>query len=154
MGGKSMKIVIGSDHGGFELKNQIVQYLNENNIEVTDQGTHSLASVDYPDYAEKVGFAVLNESYDFGIILCGTGIGISIAANKIPGIRAALVYDEQTAMLAKAHNNANIIALGGRTTSFEKAQLIIQAFIKTTYEPRHQKRIDKISHIEGKMKNE
>jgi ribose 5-phosphate isomerase B len=154
MGGKSMKIVIGSDHGGFELKNQIVHYLKENNIEVTDKGTDSLASVDYPDYAEKVGLAVLNEPYDFGILICGTGIGISIAANKIPGIRAALVYDEQTAMLAKAHNNANIIALGGRTTSFKSAQLIIEAFIKATYEPRHQKRIDKISTIEGKMKDE
>ncbi len=148
-----MRVVIGSDHGGYDLKNQIVAYLKDLNVDVLDKGTHNSNSVDYPDFAEKVGYAVLNEPVDFGIVLCGTGIGISIAANKIPGIRAALIYDDQTAMLAKAHNNANIIAIGGRTTTFDQAKSMIKIFMETPYETRHQKRIDKISNIEGKMKN-
>lgn len=143
-----MRIAIGSDHGGFELKEYIKTYLAKKNIEVVDFGTDSLDPVDYPDYGKKVGLAVTKENYDFGIVLCGTGIGISISANKIKGVRAALVYDELTAKLAKEHNNANIIALGGRTTTKEEAIKILNAFMNSTYELRHQNRIDKIKKIE------
>jgi len=144
-----MKIVIGSDHGGFSLKEAIKVYFDTKNIPYSDLGTYDEASVDYPDYGAKVGHAVMSGAYDFGIVICGTGIGISIAANKIKGIRAALVYDEQTARLAKAHNHANIIALGGRTTPPDQAILIIEAFIKESNEMRHQQRIDKIKELEG-----
>ncbi len=144
-----MKIVIGSDHGGYELKEQIKSYLLEKNIQLDDLGTHTKDSVDYPDYGKKVGKAVVSGHYDFGIVLCGTGIGISIAANKVKGVRAALVYDETTARLAREHNNANIIALGGRTTTREKAISIIETFMNSTFEERHQTRLDKIKTIEG-----
>ncbi len=143
-----MKIAMGSDHGGFELKEEVKAYLKDKNIEVVDFGTDSTVSVDYPDFAEKVGHAVTEEPYDFGIVMCGTGIGISIAANKVHGVRAALVYDEKTAKLAKEHNNANIIALGGRTTTKEEAFKIVDAFMNSTFEPRHQNRLDKITKIE------
>ncbi len=145
-----MKIAIGSDHGGFELKEYIKEYLKEKAYDVKDFGTHSNASVDYPDFGKKVGEAVVNEDYDFGIVFCGTGIGISIAANKVHGVRAALVYDEITARLAKEHNNANIIALGGRTTSKEQAISILESYMQAEYELRHQKRLDKIKEIEEK----
>lgn len=144
-----MKVAIGSDHAGYVLKEKIKTYLNNKQIEVIDFGTHSDASVDYPDYGEKVGKAIVGGGYDFGIILCGTGIGISISANKVKGVRAALVYNDETARLAKEHNNANIIALGGRTTSIEQAISIINTFMSATFEPRHQKRLDKITHLEG-----
>ncbi|MDX9692055.1 MAG: ribose 5-phosphate isomerase B [Acholeplasmataceae bacterium] len=144
-----MKIAIGSDHGGYELKEHIKTYFNSKHIEYVDFGTHSTQSVDYPDYAKKVGEAVTKEAYDFGIVICGTGIGISIAANKVHGVRAALVYDENTARLAKAHNHANIIALGGRTTPFDKAISIVEAFMNESEEERHQARINKIKEIEG-----
>ncbi len=143
-----MRIAIGSDHGGYELKEQIKAYLQTKPVEVVDFGTNSLSAVDYPDYGKKVGLAVTKENFDFGIVLCGTGIGISISANKIKGVRAALVYDELTGRLAKEHNNANIIALGGRTTTEEQAIKIIDAYMNSTYELRHQKRLDKIKDIE------
>jgi len=144
-----MHIAIASDHGGFELKESIKKHLEEKQIKFTDYGTNSTDSVDYPDFAHKVGTAIIKHKADIGILMCGTGIGISIAANKIDGIRAALVYDEHTAYLAKTHNNANIIALGGRTTSFEQANKIIDAYLDATFEKRHQHRIDKIHAIEG-----
>lgn len=144
-----MRIVIGSDHGGYELKEIIKAYFDTEKIDYTDIGTNSIDSVDYPDYGKKVGLAVMNEAYDFGIAICGTGIGISIAANKVKGVRAALVYDETTARLAKEHNNANVLALGGRTTEIDKAILIIKTFMGSTFEQRHQTRIDKINKIEG-----
>jgi ribose 5-phosphate isomerase B len=143
-----MKLAIGSDHGGYELKEYLKAYFDKNHIEYDDFGTNSNESVDYPDYGKKVAHAVLEKPYDFGIVICGTGIGISIAANKVKGIRAALVYDELTAKLAKEHNRANIIALGGRTTKKEDAIKIVKAYMDATYEPRHQKRIDKIKDIE------
>jgi len=145
-----MKIAIGSDHGGYELKENIKTYLQSKDIDFVDFGTHSTASVDYPDYAKKVGEAVTKEPFDFGIVICGTGIGISIAANKIKGVRAALVYDDMTAKLAKEHNHANVIALGGRTTPIDKAISIIDTFMSATEEERHQTRINKIKEIEGK----
>lgn len=145
-----MRVAIGSDHGGYELKEKIKSYLNSQNVSVVDYGTNSSDPVDYPDFGEKVGHAITQGDFDFGIVLCGTGIGISIAANKVKGVRAALVYDDTTARLAKEHNNANIIALGGRTTTYEKAISIINTFSQATYEKRHQVRLDKIKNIEGK----
>lgn len=145
-----MKIAIGSDHGGYELKENIKSYLDDKKIDYVDFGTHSTSSVDYPDYGKKVGLAVTKEDFDFGIVICGTGIGISIAANKVKGVRAALVYDEQTARLAKEHNSANIIALGGRTTTKETAISILETFMQAKFETRHQTRLDKIKEIEGK----
>ena len=141
-------IVIASDHAGYELKEKLIQYFKDEHIEVRDLGTYSLDSVDYPDYGIKIGHEVVKNTYEMGIAICGTGIGISISANKVKGVRAALIYDEQTARLAKKHNNANIIALGGRTTTFEDAIKMIEAFRSESFEERHQKRIDKINEYE------
>ncbi len=143
-----MKVAIASDHAGFELKEEIKDYLRQQSIDVSDLGTHSLASVDYPDYGKKLGEAVVKKTVDFGIAICGTGIGISIAANKVKGIRAALIYDENTATLAKQHNNANVIALGGRTTPKDKAFKMIDAYMSAKFEERHLRRLNKIKEIE------
>ncbi|QWB96362.1 ribose 5-phosphate isomerase B [Mycoplasmatota bacterium] len=143
-----MKIAMASDHAGFELKEAVKNYLNNQKIEVEDLGTYSLDSVDYPDYGKKLGVAVMSGSYDFGIAICGTGIGISIAANKVHGIRAALIYDKTTARLAKEHNNANVIALGGRLLSKEEAYKLVDAFMHASFEERHLKRLNKINEIE------
>ncbi|CCV64820.1 Ribose 5-phosphate isomerase B [Alteracholeplasma palmae J233] len=144
-----MKIALGSDHAGFKLKEELKTYLSSKKIEVLDLGTNSEDSVDYPDYGKKVGHAVVEKSADLGIVVCGTGIGISIAANKVKGVRAALVYDELTGKLAKEHNNANVIALGGRTTSTKDAYKIVDAFLNATFEQRHQKRLDKLEEEEN-----
>ncbi len=143
-------IVIGSDHAGYPLKKELIKYFDKKNIKYEDLGTNSTNSVDYPDFGIKVGKAVASGNYDYGVVICGTGIGISIAANKVKGVRAALVYDENTAKLAKEHNNANVIAFGGRTTTIENAIKIIEAYDKSNFELRHQKRIDKITEYEGK----
>lgn len=146
-----MKIALGSDHAGFQLKEAIKKHLNSKSIEVEDLGTDdSEVSVDYPDYGRKVGEAVVSKEADLGIVVCGTGIGISIAANKVKGVRAALVYDQTTGRLAKEHNNANVIALGGRTTTDENAIKIVEAFLEANFQDRHQKRIDKITEGENK----
>jgi ribose 5-phosphate isomerase B len=144
-----MRIAIGSDHAAVALKTRVKEALKDLNIDVLDLGTEGDQSVDYPDYAKKVAQAVVSKSVDFGIAMCGTGIGISIAANKVKGIRAALVYDQLTARLAKEHNNANVIAIGGRTTTPEDAIQMIEAFVNARFETRHQKRIDKITALEG-----
>ena len=141
-------IVFASDHAGYELKEKLIQYFKNQHIEVRDLGAYSLDSVDYPDYGIKLGKEVVKNPYEVGIAICGTGIGISIAANKVKGVRAALVYDENTARLAKKHNNANIIAFGGRTTTFEEAVKMIEAFRNERFEERHQKRIDKLNAFE------
>jgi ribose 5-phosphate isomerase B len=143
-----MRIVIGSDHGGYQLKEEIKLFFDENHIDYLDVGTYSNESVDYPDYALKIGKSLINDQFDFGIAICGTGIGISIAMNKIKGIRAALVYDENTAKLAKEHNNANVLAFGGRTHQIEEVKKMIKAFMNSNFEQRHLTRIDKISNIE------
>jgi len=143
-----MKVVVGSDHAGYELKEKIKQYLKGKNIEIVDVGTNDENSTDYPIYGKKVGKKVLKEKCDFGVVVCGTGIGISIAANKVKGIRAALVYDNLTGRLAKEHNNANIIALGGRTTKEEDAYNILESYMNAKFEERHQKRLDLIEEDE------
>lgn len=143
-------IAIGSDHGGYELKEHIKKHLVENGVEVKDFGTFSEASVDYPDCAKPVCEAVINGEAERGILLCGTGIGISIAANKYKGIRAALCSDVYSATMAKQHNNANILCLGGRVTGRELAFMIVDTWLKTEFEGgRHADRIKKIHDIEN-----
>ena len=146
-----MKIAIGSDHGGFELKQALIPFLQGRDIEVADAGTYSTDSVDYPEFAEAVALLVVHGEADAGIVICGTGIGISIAANKVPGIRAALVTTPHMAELAKQHNNANILALGGRILSVETAEACVAAWLDASYEgDRHQRRLDKIADFEKK----
>lgn len=143
-----MKIGIASDHGGFELKEYLKEYLKKSGIEVSDFGTNSKEPVDYPIYGERCARAVANGEVERGVVCCGTGIGISIAANKVAGIRCALCTDENMARLSRQHNNANVLALGGRTTSNEDAQKILDAWLTTEFEGgRHQRRIDMIDNI-------
>ena len=141
-----MKLVVGSDHGGFDLKNDILTFLqSKSGIQFEDVGTYSSESVDYPDFADKVVQSILKGDADRGVLVCGTGIGISIKANRYKGIRAALVYDAFTAEMAKAHNNANILCFGGRTTSIDIVKLCLDTWMKTIYEGgRHQRRLDKL----------
>lgn len=146
-----MKIVIGSDHAGFEMKELVKEHLKTKGIEILDVGTNSNESVDYPTFGKKVGETVINGKYDFGIVLCGTGIGISIAANKVKGVRAALVHDEETARLAKEHNNANVLAFGGRNTEPEMAKKIVDAYLNAKFEERHEKRLNLIKDIENEQ---
>lgn len=144
-----MKIAIGSDHAGFKLKEQIKAFLIKKGFEVLDKGCYSEESCDYPDFGEAVALEVINNNCDFGCIICGTGIGISIAANKVQGIRAALCISKEMAHFAKAHNNANIIAIGGRIKLLDPPEEIIEEFINSTFEGgRHEKRINKIKKIE------
>ena len=142
-------IAIGCDHGGFELKEHIKKHLDELGLEYKDYGTYSEESVDYPDCAKPVCEAVMDRTAEKGILICGTGIGISIAANKHKGIRAALCGDVYSAKMTKVHNNANVICLGGRVTGRELAFMIVDAWLNAEYEGgRHQARIDKIHAIE------
>lgn len=142
-------IAIGSDHGGFELKEHVKKHFDELGIEYKDYGTYSEASVDYPDCAKPVCEAVQNKTADCGVLICGTGIGISIAANKHKGIRAALCSDVYSAKMTKMHNDANIICLGGRVVGRELAFMIIDEWLATEFEGgRHCQRLDKIRQIE------
>jgi ribose 5-phosphate isomerase B len=144
------KIVVGSDHGGFELKEKIKKYLDERGYAVTDTGAFNTDSVDYPDFALAACKEFLSKDYDLGILFCGTGIGISIAANKIHGIRCALPNDLFTAEMCKAHNNANFIAFGGRVKYQIPIEEMIDKFIATNFEGggRHEKRVQKIAALE------
>lgn len=142
-------IAIGCDHGGFELKEHIKKHFDELGIEYKDYGTYSEESVDYPDCAKPVCEAVIAKTADCGILICGTGIGISIAANKHKGIRAALCSDVYSAKMTKMHNDANIICLGGRVIGRELAFMIIDEWLTTEFEGgRHCKRLEKIRRIE------
>ncbi|HEY5561827.1 MAG TPA: ribose 5-phosphate isomerase B [Clostridiaceae bacterium] len=147
-----MKVAIGSDHGGFKLKKEVNKFLNGKGIEFQDYGTYSEASCDYADYAEVVSNAVTSGKFDFGILICGTGIGIGIAANKISGIRAALCHDTFSARACREHNDANILTLGERVIGPGLAMDIVDIFLNTKFseEERHIKRINKISEIEKK----
>src|SRR5690554_4037024 len=146
-----MKIVIASDHGGYLLKEHIKKYLEDNKYDIKDFGTHSLESVDYPDFAQEVAEAVAQGQYDRGILICGTGLGISIAANKVRGIRAAVVSESFSAKMSRLHNNANILALGGRVVGPDLATEIVEVWINTPFEGgRHERRVNKISQIEEK----
>ena len=128
-----MKIVVSSDHGGYALKLKVAAHLKERGIEVEDLGTHSEESVDYPVYGKACGEAVVSGRGDLGMVFCGTGIGISIAANKVHGVRCALVTSVETAHLAKEHNNANVLAMGGRTTDPELAVRMTDEWLDTVF---------------------
>lgn len=143
------KIVIASDHGGLATKSALVASLRVAGVDVADLGTMTDESVDYPDFAALVASAVSKGEADRGILVCGTGIGISIAANKFPGVRAAVIHDEFTALMSKQHNDANIIALGGRVLTPEQACHLVDVWLTADYEGgRHQGRLDKITRLE------
>ena len=145
-----MNMTIGSDHGAVALKDEVKMVLKEyEDIKVTDVGTFGTESVDYPDIAEKVCADVTSGKADLGIVLCGTGIGISIAANKVKGIRCALCNDVYSAKKAREHNNANVLAMGGRVLGFGPAGEIVRAFVESSFEGgRHARRVNKIMAIE------
>lgn len=147
-----MRIGLGSDHGGYNLKSEIITYLESKGIECIDFGTkNSNESVDYPLYGEMVANAVIEKEVDYGILCCGTGIGISLAANKVPGIRCAVVSDVFSAKMSKAHNDANMLSLGERVLGRGLALEIVEAWISTEFEgDRHSKRVDMIKQIEEK----
>jgi len=144
-----MKLAISCDHGGLELKEEIVRYISTiAGITVTDHGTAGSESVDYPDYARKAASAVASGAADRGILICGTGIGMSIAANRLPGVRAALCHDEFTARMSRLHNDANILVLGGRLLGKGIAREIVRTLLETEFEgDRHQRRLEKIEEI-------
>ncbi|MBL0226406.1 MAG: ribose 5-phosphate isomerase B [Geobacteraceae bacterium] len=146
-------IVIGSDHGGLSLKSALKSYLERRGCTVADAGTDNDSSVDYPDFGLKVAEMVISGAAELGVLICGTGIGMSIAANKVPGIRAALVTDVFMARMAREHNNANILVLGGRVLDEQKACDLVGAWLDAAFEGgRHQGRLDKITEIEKKYR--
>jgi len=143
-----MKIAISNDHAGVELKNAIASHLKAIGHTVIDNGTNSSESVDYPDFTEKTAIQVKNHEVDLGIVICGTGIGASITANKFKGIRAALCHDIYTAKMARKHNDANILVLGGRLMGEELAFRVLDVFLNTEFEGgRHKRRLDKIDEL-------
>ncbi|RKX48540.1 MAG: ribose 5-phosphate isomerase B [Thermotogae bacterium] len=140
-----MKIAIASDHAGFRLKEGLKAFFERNNIDYIDFGTDSTASVDYPDFAKKVVDCIRNGCADFGVLICGTGLGMSIAANRFKGIRAALCFFPEMARLARKDNNANILVLPGRFMGIELAEWVLSAFLETKFEGgRHERRIRKL----------
>jgi ribose 5-phosphate isomerase B len=145
-----MRIALAADHAGFELKERIRQHLTDRGMGVDDLGTHSNESVDYPDYARAVGEEVTGKRADFGILVCGSGIGMEIAANKMPGIRAANARNEIDAQLSREHNNANVLALGGRVLEEKAALKIVDRWLNTAFAggDRHQRRVEKITALE------
>lgn len=145
-----MKIAIGCDHGGFEHKNAIVEHLKDRGFEVNDFGITELVSVDYPDIALAVARSIASKENDLGILVCGTGIGMSLAANKVKGIRAAACSEHFSAKYTRLHNNSNILCLGGRVIGVGTALELVDLFVDTEFEGgRHQRRIDKITEAEN-----
>ena len=143
-----MEIIIGSDHGGFQLKKSLINYLESQNFKIKDMGTKNNKSVDYPIFAHKVAKEVLKKGQSFGIVICGTGIGISIAINRHKGIRCALVKTKKESIMSRKHNDSNVLALGGRTTSLDKAKKIVDSFFSTSFEGgRHKRRIEEIEEF-------
>lgn len=144
-----MKIAIGNDHVAVDMKNHIKAYLEAKGYEVVDYGTHNSERADYPIYAKKVADAIVAKECELGILICGTGIGISMAANKVKGIRAAVCSEAYSAALTRRHNNANIIAFGARVVGIATAETIVDAFLEAEFEGgRHQARVDMITAIE------
>src|SRR6478672_1957792 len=144
-----MKIAVGADHAGYQLKDQIKQHLQQQGISVRDEGTSSPESVDYPDYARAVAHDVSVQRADLGILVCGSGIGMAITANKVDGIRAANVGTEYEAQMSREHNNANVLALGARIVSTEEAFRIVDKWLATPFAGgRHERRVEKIMAIE------
>lgn len=146
-----MKIAIGNDHAAVEMKNQIVDYLLEKGYEVENFGTDTNESCNYPEYGEAVARAVAEKNADLGILICGTGVGISLAANKVKGIRAVVCSEPLTARLSKQHNNTNVLAFGARIIGIETAKMIVDEWLAAEFEGgRHQTRVDMIMAIEEK----
>lgn len=144
-----MKIALGADHAGFELKDRIMQHLQQKGIETQDRGTNSPESVDYPDFARLVGHMVSRQQVELGILVCGSGIGMAIAANKVEGIRAAHVSSEYEAQMSREHNDANVLALGARVLDPEQALAIVDKWLATQFAGgRHERRVEKIAQIE------
>lgn len=145
-----MKIAIASDHAGFELKQQIAAQLSADGHDVQDFGTTSEDSVDYPDFAEPAAREVATGDSELGVLVCGSGVGVAIVANKVDGVRAVHAHDAEEAEISRRHNNTNVVTLGERTTSPEQAVEIVNTFLATEFEGgRHQKRVDKIALVEG-----
>ncbi|MDQ1524092.1 MAG: ribose 5-phosphate isomerase [Pyrinomonadaceae bacterium] len=143
------RVAIGSDHAGYESKESAKHEIEALGVEVEDKGTDSLASVDYPDFGAAVGRAVASGEVERGVVICGSGIGISIAANKVPGVRAALCWNEETARLARQHNDANVLCIGARFIEPELAARMIRAFLETEFDGgRHQERVEKLSQLD------
>lgn len=146
-----MKIAIGNDHSAVDLKNTIMEYLTDLGHEVINLGTDSTESCDYPVYGEKVGRAVADGLADLGIAICGTGVGISLAANKVKGIRACVCSEPYTARLSRMHNNSNVLAFGARVVGDELAKMIVKEWLDAEYEGgRHQRRVDMLMDIENR----
>lgn len=146
-----MKIAIACDHGGLNLKRKIISYLEEKNYEVKDFGTNEFSSCDYPDFALPAAEAVANGECEKGIVVCSTGIGVSIVANKVPGVRCAHCHDSYCAEYTRLHNNSNVLALGEKVVGEGYALKIVETFLTTEFEGgRHQRRVDKITEIEKK----
>ena len=146
---KSNRLIIGSDHGGFELKSYLISYLESKGIDVVDAGCNSEESVDYPEFGKKVAHAVADGEVEAGIVICGTGIGISVAANRVKGARATLCHSVEYATLARQHNNSNVLALGGRFVAPKDAEKIVDAWLDTEYEGgRHEKRVQLIDSLD------
>jgi ribose 5-phosphate isomerase B len=149
-----MRIALGADHAGYELKDKIREHLKLRGIDVRDEGTHTGDSVDYPDFARLVALDVNQGRADLGILVCGSGIGMSMAANKVPGVRAATVNTEHEAQVSREHNNANVLALGARITPVDQALKIVDAWLEAVFAGgRHQRRVEKIAAIEGEANN-
>ena len=146
-----MKIGIGNDHAALEMKNQVMEYLKEKGYEVINYGTNTPESCNYPEFGEKVGRAVVSGEVDCGILICGTGVGISLAANKVKGVRAVVCSEPYSAKLSKQHNNTNILAFDARVVGIELAKMIIDEWLGAEFEGgRHQTRVDMIMAIENK----
>lgn len=150
-----MKVAIGADHAGFELKEELKSFLEKKAVSLTDVGTYSLDSVDYPLYAEKVAQLVADGSCDFGILVCGSGMGMAIVANKIAGIRAVTCFDAYSAKLSREHNDANVLALGSRLIDYSHAKEIAYLWLNTKFlGGRHARRVQEIDGVEKKyLKN-
>jgi ribose 5-phosphate isomerase B len=144
-----MKIAIGADHAGFALKEELRAALEAKGLEVVDFGTHSNESTDYPDYASAVAQSVSQGEAECGILVCSTGVGMSMAANKVEGVRAALAFNADEVELTRRHNNANVLTLGARYNNLRQAEELVDVFLKTPFEGgRHQRRVDKIASLE------
>ncbi len=150
-----MRIAVGSDHAGFALKQDLAAYLRELGHQVLDVGTHSTAPVDYPDYAEAVGNAVLDGRADRAVLICGSGVGASVAANKLPGIRAGLCHDTYSAHQGVEHDDMNVLVMGSRVIGTELARELVRAFLGATFsgEERHRRRLAKVIALERKARN-
>ncbi|HEX8069437.1 MAG TPA: ribose 5-phosphate isomerase B [Pyrinomonadaceae bacterium] len=146
---KPKKIAIGSDHAGYEAKEQAKREIEALGVEVEDKGTDGLQSVDYPDFGAAVGRAVVSGEVERGVVICGSGIGISIAANKVPGVRAALCWNEETAQLARQHNDANVLCIGARFIEPALAARMIRVFMETEFDGgRHSQRVEKLTQLD------